>query len=67
MDEKPVIGHGKPFPPPLPNNEDYTVTFDGPDDPSHPYNWKLSTKYVSCQLPTRPRADLLTSVSKQTL
>lgn len=65
--EKPIIGKGKPFPPPLPNSEDFAVTFDGPEDPSHPYNWKLSTKYVSWQLSTRLRAYPLTFVSKQTI
>ena len=37
----------KPMPPPLPQFEDYTVEFDGTNDPMHPYNWKRSTKYVN--------------------
>ena len=27
------MGEGKAFPPLLPNEDDYIVTFDGPDDP----------------------------------
>lgn len=41
------MGNGKPFPPPLPNVEDYIVGFDGEGDHMHPYNWKRSTKYVN--------------------
>ena len=44
------MGMGKPIPPPLPDLEDYTVDFDGVDDPMHPYNWKRSAKYVSILL-----------------
>lgn len=40
------MGMGKPIPPTLPSPEEYTVEFDGTDDPKHPYNWSLSTKYV---------------------
>lgn len=40
------MGQGKAFPPPLPNREDYVVDFDGPDDPQHPLNWPLFTKYA---------------------
>ncbi|KAI0838451.1 putative bicyclomycin resistance protein [Hypoxylon sp. FL0890] len=38
------MGMGKPIPPPPSDPEDYTVEFDGPDDPLHPYNWTTSTK-----------------------
>ncbi|KAI9035367.1 MFS transporter [Aspergillus affinis] len=38
------MGHGKSFPPSLPDEEDYIVSFDGPDDPAHPYNWSLRAK-----------------------
>ena len=31
----PNFGAGKPFPPPLPEREEYVVEFDGPDDPMH--------------------------------
>lgn len=46
MSEKLLMGMGKPFPPKLPESEDYVVDFDGLDDPAHPYNWKFSVKYV---------------------
>jgi DHA1 family multidrug resistance protein-like MFS transporter len=42
-----TMGMEKPIPPPLPDPEDYQVEFDGKTDPMHPYNWKLSTKYVN--------------------
>jgi len=45
MSEKSSPGVGKTYPPPPPNLESYVVDFDGPDDPTHPYNWKFSTKY----------------------
>lgn len=31
----PNFGGGKPFPPSLPDREEYVVEFDGPDDPLH--------------------------------
>lgn len=40
----PAFGAGKPYPPPLPNREDYVVEFDGPDDPLYPKNWPTRTK-----------------------
>lgn len=40
----PNFGAGKPFPPQLPNQEDYVVEFDGPDDPYHAQNWSLKRK-----------------------
>jgi DHA1 family multidrug resistance protein-like MFS transporter len=40
----PAFGAGKPYPPPLPNREDYVVEFDGPDDPLHAQNWPLKKK-----------------------
>lgn len=43
----PAFGAGKPYPPPLPNREDYVVEFDGPDDPLYPKNWSTYTKYVN--------------------
>lgn len=42
----PPMGAGKPYPPQLPDREDYVVEFDGPDDPLYPQNWSLKTKYV---------------------
>ncbi|GJD01623.1 major facilitator superfamily transporter [Colletotrichum higginsianum] len=40
----PAMGAGKPYPPPLPEQEDYVVEFDGPDDPLHAQNWPLKKK-----------------------
>lgn len=40
----PAFGAGKPFPPPLPDQEEYVVEFDGPDDPYHAQNWPLNKK-----------------------
>lgn len=42
----PNFGGGKPYPPSLPNQEDFVVEFDGPDDPLHAQNWPLKKKYV---------------------
>ncbi|KAJ5900877.1 Major facilitator superfamily multidrug transporter FLU1 [Penicillium subrubescens] len=47
----PAFGAGKPYPPQLPNREDYVVEFDGPDDPLYPQNWSLKTKvWISAML-----------------
>jgi len=40
----PNFGAGKPFPPDLPEREQYVVEFDGPDDPLHAMNWPMSKK-----------------------
>jgi MFS transporter, DHA1 family, multidrug resistance protein len=40
----PNFGGGKPFPPPLPEREEYVVEFDGPDDPLHAQNWPMKKK-----------------------
>ncbi|OJJ42850.1 hypothetical protein ASPZODRAFT_136992 [Penicilliopsis zonata CBS 506.65] len=49
--ELPPFGGGKPYPPQLPDIEDYVVDFDGPDDPLYPQNWRLGTKvYISAML-----------------
>ena len=42
----PEFGAGKPYPPPLPHQEEYVVEFDGPHDPLHPQNWPIRKKYV---------------------
>lgn len=42
----PSFGAGKPYPPPLPDQEEYVVEFDGPDDPLHAQNWPLRKKCV---------------------
>lgn len=46
--EKPLpnFGGGKPYPPDLPDQEDYVVEFDGPDDPLHPQNWTFKKKMI---------------------
>lgn len=44
----PEMGLGKPYPPPLPEQEEYVVEFDGPDDPLHAQNWPMKKKYVQC-------------------
>ncbi|KAE8155095.1 major facilitator superfamily domain-containing protein [Aspergillus avenaceus] len=47
----PAFGAGKPYPPPLPDREDYVVEFDGTEDPLYPQNWALGTKfYISAIL-----------------
>ena len=40
----PPFGDGKPYPPHLPEREDYVVGFDGPGDPTFPQNWPLKRK-----------------------
>ncbi len=44
--EKPLpsLGAGKPFPPQLPDREEYVVEFDGADDPLHAQNWPMKKK-----------------------
>jgi len=40
----PAFGAGKPYPPALPEREEYVVEFDGPDDPLHAMNWPMTKK-----------------------
>ena len=40
----PNFGGGKPFPPLLPEREEYVVEFDGPNDPLHAQNWPMKKK-----------------------
>jgi DHA1 family multidrug resistance protein-like MFS transporter len=40
----PAFGAGKPYPPPLPEREEYVVEFDGADDPMHAQNWPMKKK-----------------------
>jgi DHA1 family multidrug resistance protein-like MFS transporter len=40
----PALGAGKPYPPPLPDREEYVVEYDGVDDPLHAQNWPLKKK-----------------------
>jgi DHA1 family multidrug resistance protein-like MFS transporter len=42
----PTMGAMKPYPPPLPGQEEYVVEFDGADDPLHAQNWPMSKKCV---------------------
>ncbi|KAL5121438.1 hypothetical protein ACEQ8H_000509 [Pleosporales sp. CAS-2024a] len=47
----PTLGAGKPFPPLLPDREEYVVEFDGADDPLHAQNWPMPKKlYVGAIL-----------------
>ncbi|KAG0652457.1 putative transporter [Hyphodiscus hymeniophilus] len=43
----PEMGLGKPYPPPLPSQEEYVVEFDGPDDPLHAQNWPMRKKILT--------------------
>ena len=40
----PEMGAGKPYPPSLPDREEYVVEFDGAQDPIHAQNWPMSRK-----------------------
>lgn len=44
--ELPSFGAGKPYPPPLPEREEYVVEFDGHDDPRHAMNFPMKTKIL---------------------
>ncbi|CCE63520.1 hypothetical protein TPHA_0F00330 [Tetrapisispora phaffii CBS 4417] len=44
----PAMGGDRPYPPPLPKQDLFEVTFDGPDDPIHPFNWPLRKKVILC-------------------
>lgn len=46
----PGFGGGKPFPPPLPEREEYVVEFDGPEDPMHAQNWPLKKKLLTAAM-----------------
>ncbi|KAH9844730.1 putative transporter [Teratosphaeria destructans] len=47
----PAFDEHKPYPPPLPQQEQYVVGFAGPEDPLHPFNWPFRTKFtISCIL-----------------
>ncbi|KAL4914795.1 major facilitator superfamily domain-containing protein [Aspergillus aurantiobrunneus] len=43
----PPFGGGKPYPPDMPNRDDFVVDFDGPDDPLYPQNWPLMRKFYT--------------------
>ena len=40
----PVMGAGKPYPPMLPEKEEYVVEFEGVHDPRHAQNWPMMRK-----------------------
>lgn len=42
----PDMGAGKPFPPSLPDREEYVVEFDGAEDPRHAQNWPMKKKLI---------------------
>ncbi|RMZ13872.1 hypothetical protein D0860_02339 [Hortaea werneckii] len=44
--ELPPFGASKPYPPPLPDQEEYVVEFNGHDDPHHAQNWPLKRKLM---------------------
>ncbi|QLG73472.1 hypothetical protein HG535_0E05560 [Zygotorulaspora mrakii] len=44
----PPMGGDRPFPPSLPSKDAYEVTFDGPNDPIHPFNWPMNKKILTC-------------------
>ncbi|KAK6189287.1 hypothetical protein LQW54_013417 [Pestalotiopsis sp. IQ-011] len=46
----PSFGAGKSFPPSLPDQEEYVVEFDGPDDPYHAQNWATSRKLLTAAM-----------------
>lgn len=46
----PAFGAGKPLPPPLPDQEEYVVEFEGRDDPYHAQNWPLKKKLYTAAM-----------------
>ncbi|KAJ5113551.1 hypothetical protein N7456_002085 [Penicillium angulare] len=46
----PEFGAGKPYPPQLPEKEEYVVEFAGPNDPLHPQNWSMSKKIATAMM-----------------
>lgn len=42
----PKMGAEKPYPPPLPDREEYVVEFDGEHDPMHAQNWPMRKKLM---------------------
>lgn len=45
------LGAGKPYPPSLPDAEEYIVEFVGPNDPMHPHNWSFGRKWATLPFP----------------
>jgi DHA1 family multidrug resistance protein-like MFS transporter len=46
----PKMGANKPYPPTLPEREEYVVEFDGPDDPLHAQNWSMKRKVITAAM-----------------
>ncbi|CBX92410.1 hypothetical protein IAQ61_006194 [Plenodomus lingam] len=46
----PAFGAGKPYPPPLPDREEYVVEFNGHDDPLHAQNWPMKKKLATATM-----------------
>lgn len=44
------LGGGRPYPPGLPAQDQFEVSFDGPNDPLHPFNWPMKKKVFLCVL-----------------
>lgn len=44
----PNMGGNRDYPPSLGDQKIYQVDYDGPDDPTHPFNWPLPTKLGIC-------------------
>lgn len=44
----PPMGGDRPYPAALPKQDAYEVTFDGPSDPLHPFNWAMKKKVILC-------------------
>ena len=42
----PAFGAGKPYPPPLPAQEEFVVEFDGQQDPLYAQNWPMKKKLL---------------------
>lgn len=40
------MGATKPYPPSLPDPENYVVEFEGAEDPMHPQNWPMRNRYA---------------------
>ncbi|KAG5970121.1 hypothetical protein E4U55_001826, partial [Claviceps digitariae] len=46
----PAFGAGKPYPPALPDREEYVVEFDGPHDVLHSQNWSMRKKLLTAAM-----------------
>ncbi|KAJ4418219.1 hypothetical protein N0V82_005693 [Gnomoniopsis sp. IMI 355080] len=62
MIEKLSLGLDKPLPPRLPDPEEYTVDFDGENDPIHPYNWTRSNNCLASDWKIDTEDRLFTSI-----